>query len=211
MRRAGPSSCARRRSAGLAAALAGCMALAVGSPAFAEPATSTATATRAASPGAEARRAAEEARVAELERQMSEYAPELKDKNGTRTLRDDAGASLATMLVQMVVVLGAVALLAYVLLGKGLPKLLKVEQPLASRRLLQVMDRLMIDQRRAIMVMKMGDAYFLVGSTEHGINLLSRLDPGEVEAALASTRDGARDPRAGGLAALLGRRPSKEG
>src|SRR5688572_18469800 len=60
--------------------------------------------------------------------------------------------SLAYTFFKMVVTLGAVCLLAYLSLGKLLPKLLRVQAPIASRRILQVVDRLPIDQRRSIMI-----------------------------------------------------------
>lgn len=105
--------------------------------------------------------------------------------------------------------LGAVVLLAYLLLGKGLPKLLKIEQPVAQRRIMQVIDRLPIDQRRSMMVVRIQDEYFLVGSTESTINLISKLDGEGVGAALeiAQARMEAEKPSLGRLASLLSRKP----
>ncbi|MEQ8273146.1 MAG: flagellar biosynthetic protein FliO [Deltaproteobacteria bacterium] len=89
-------------------------------------------------------------------------------------------------LVQMVLVLAVVCALAYLLLGKVLPKLMRVQTPTAPHRMLEVVDRLPLDPRRSIMVIKLGERFFLVGATEQGINLLSRLETEEVEDALAS-------------------------
>jgi flagellar biogenesis protein FliO len=114
--------------------------------------------------------------------------------------------SLAYTFFKMLVTLGAVCLLAYLSLGKLLPKLLRVPPPIAGHRILQVVDRLPIDQRRSIMIIKTGqDLYYLVGVTDHGINLLSRLDADDVDSALASLPS-VDPPRLGRFAqALLGR------
>ncbi len=91
---------------------------------------------------------------------------------------------MGAALVRMVIALGAVCLLAYLVLGKALPKLMRVEPPTAPQRILRIVDRLALDQRRSVMVLKMGEQHFLVGATEHGIQLLSRLDADDVENAL---------------------------
>ena len=119
----------------------------------------------------------------------------------------DAGyAELGALLLQMIAVLGAVCLLAYLLLGKLLPRLLKVPMPSAKQRILDIVDRLAIDQRRSIMIIRTGELYFLVGVTEQGINLLSRLDADDVDKALQDARTTADKPRFGRLAdALVGR------
>lgn len=107
--------------------------------------------------------------------------------------------------VEMLVVLGAVCLLAYLLLGKVLPRVLRVPTPTASGRLLTVLDRLPIDPRRSILVVKMGDEHFLVGSAEQGLTLLARLDPGEVRDAMAAARLDARPSPWAGWTSLLRR------
>ena len=120
--------------------------------------------------------------------------------------------SLAYTFFKMLITLGAVCLLAYLSLGKLLPKLMRVQAPIASHRILQVVDRLPIDQRRSIMIIKTGEAlYYLVGVTDHGINLLSRIDADDIDAALASAPS-EQPPRSLGrfAQALLGR-SEKEG
>ena len=114
--------------------------------------------------------------------------------------------SLGYMFFKMLLVLGAVCLLAYLSLGKLLPKLLRIQPPTANRKILQVVDRLPIDQRRSIMIVRTGEeAYFLVGVTDQGINLLSRLDSDELDPALAV--EDQEPPKLGKLAqSLLGRK-----
>lgn len=118
--------------------------------------------------------------------------------------------SLGYVLFKMIVVLGAVSLLAYLSLGKLLPKLMRVQAPTANRRILEVVDRLPIDHRRSIMIIRTGpDLYFLVGVTDQGISMLSRLDAGEVGTAIAA--EPAPAPSLSRFAhALLGR-SQKEG
>jgi flagellar biogenesis protein FliO len=161
----------------------------------------------AAQPAAGTATAAEAERAREATRLEAERFAAANDD----LARQGDGPGLAALVVQMVAVMGGVSLLAYLVLGKVLPRVLKVEQPIAPRRLLRVVDRLMIDQRRSIMVLKSGEQYFLVGSTEHGINLLSRLDASEVEAALAGAgTEAGLAPLASAFGALLERRPGKE-
>lgn len=106
---------------------------------------------------------------------------EVKKASSTEDASDLFGA-----LIQMVLVLGVVCALAYLLLGKVLPKLMRVQTPTAPHRMLEVVDRLPLDPRRSIMVIRLGERFFLVGATEQGINLLSRLETEEVEEALAT-------------------------
>lgn len=115
---------------------------------------------------------------------------------------------LMMLFVKMFFVLGAVCLLAYLALGKGLPKLLKIKPPSASKRILKVLDRLPIDQRRSLQIIQIGEVYFLVGVTEQGINLLSRLDSDNVE--LALTQAELDSPKIGRLAETLMGRAQKE-
>jgi flagellar protein FliO/FliZ len=124
--------------------------------------------------------------------------------------RHDRGISEApgfgAAFIQMLLVLGGVLALAYLILAKVLPRLMRIEAPLAPRKLLQVVDRLPIDQRKSILVLKMAGQYFLVGTSEGSIDLLSKLDPSEIEAALKVEVA----PRGPILDSLLKRRP-KEG
>ncbi len=125
---------------------------------------------------AEAKRLAEEA--ARLERLQAEQD----------ALSDDSGeTSLWPTFVRTVIMLTAVSLLAYLLLGKLLPRLMRIEPPTAPRRLLKVVDRLAIDQKRSIMVLKLGDEYYLVGAAEQNISMMSKLDSDRVERLLAET------------------------
>lgn len=96
-------------------------------------------------------------------------------------------------LFQMVVVLGLVCLLAYFTLGKVLPRMMRVDVPASGgRRVLKVIDRLPIDPKRSLMVVKVGEECFFVGATEQQIGLIARLEPDQIDAALMASPD---DPK----------------
>ena len=96
--------------------------------------------------------------------------------------------SFGRAFLEMVLVLGGVCLLAYLVLGKLLPRVLRVPAPSASGRLLSVVDRLAIDPRRSILVIRMGEHHFLVGNAENGMSMLARLDARAVQEALDAAR-----------------------
>ena len=126
------------------------------------------------------------------------------NEGGLARLDDDLDGAearaLAGAALQMVLVLGAVCLLAYLLLGKVLPRVLKVPLPGSQPRLMRVVDRLPIDQRRSILLVAVGDDYFMVGASEGGIHLISRLDAEHIQR--AASLDAAPGPS--GLARLAG-------
>lgn len=126
---------------------------------------------------------AETSTQAIFDAEVARYEDDEREKKGAPV----AGlGELGSAFIQMVMMLGLVCLLAYLILGKALPRLMRVQPPTAPRRMLEVIDRLPLDQRRSIMVVKLGDRYFLVGATETGISLLSRLETDEIEDALAA-------------------------
>lgn len=160
--------------------------LAVEAPAFAQEAATSS----AAAAAAEAERLAAEAR--RLERIAAENGDGLDD--GGRASGDSLGdgaerpsASFAGKVLQMAIALGAICALAYVLLGKGLPWLMQLS-PAARRNLsgsrprgvIEVVDRLPLDPKRTLYVVKMKSSYFLVGASDQGLSLISRVeDDGE--------------------------------
>lgn len=151
-------------------------------------------------------REAEERRLEALQREyerLADEAPTLADK--TTTPAGGSGEpSIFGAFLKMVVVLGGVCVLAYLLLGKLLPRLMKIESPVARNHIMTVIDRLPLDQRRAILILRIGDGYFLVGAADNGITLLSRLDAAEVSDALAA--QAAQKPEPGRVASVFLRR-----
>ncbi len=78
------------------------------------------------------------------------------------------------MLVRMVLVLGAVCALAWVLLRWGLKRLAPMQGDQQGN--LEVVDRLGVGSGRAILVVRAGEEYLLVGSSEAGLERLGRLE-----------------------------------
>ncbi len=156
--------------------------------------TSTTVAAPAAAPMSEAQRrlAKENAEVIRLaEQETGHIVPPDRGPDSGRP------ASLWGSLLQMVVVLGGVSLLAYLVLGKLLPKLMRVPSPTGRPRMMRIVDRMPIDQRRSILVVSIGEQYFMVGNSEGGLNLISQLDAETVMHAQANI-----DPGPSGLSRL---------
>ena len=124
------------------------------------------------------------------------------------------GPTLGAQLVKMIIMLTAVCLLAYLLLGRLLPKLMQLNPAvrhsmtaMPPRGLIAVVDRLSLDPKRTVYVIRVGEELFLVGVTEQGMNMLSKL----VLEDLPVDDKGAS--ALGGLsrfASLLTQRPEKE-
>ena len=141
----------------------------------------------ASSDAAPAPATAEEAqRIAENEAIIRMAEGEFQDVD-VPTHSEEPVRSLLGAFIQMVVVLTAVCLLAYLLLGKVLPRLMRVRLPDAPQRVLKIIDRVPLDQRGALLVVAVGETYFLVGVSQGGIHLISRLEADSVSTALANT------------------------
>ena len=69
----------------------------------------------------------------------------------------ESAPSLAGVMLKMFAVLAGICLLAYFTLGKMLPKLLRVPTPTGANRVLEVVDRLPLDQRRSVIVIAVGE------------------------------------------------------
>lgn len=84
--------------------------------------------------------------------------------------------------LQMVAVLAFVLLLAYVLLRKVLPLFVPGAAGISGNHTVKILERLPLDQRRSILVLKVQDRVFLIGSADGQINVLMELDAEKVEA-----------------------------
>ncbi|MCK6548279.1 flagellar biosynthetic protein FliO [Myxococcota bacterium] len=155
---------------------------------------------------AEAEAARLDAIAREYERIAGDGADDDKPKNVVATQTSD-GSTLVTAFLKMVFALGGIVLLAYLLLGKVLPKVMKIEPPAAQRRIMTVVDRLPIDQRRSIMILKIGGSHYLVGASEQTISLLSKLDDEEIERALSTSAPSS--PGSGRLTSVFARKSDK--
>ncbi|WP_224250263.1 flagellar biosynthetic protein FliO [Hyalangium gracile] len=90
--------------------------------------------------------------------------------------------SLGWTLARTVLLLLAVLASIYLTLNVGLRRLMGLQAVGGGRQaLVSVVERVPLDQRRALIVLKAADEYLLVGSGEGGLQLLSKLDTQAVE------------------------------
>lgn len=90
--------------------------------------------------------------------------------------------SLGWMLTRTLLLFGAVVASIYLTLNVGLRKLMGLRGVPAGRpSVVSVLERVPLDQRRTLFVLKAADEYLLVGGGESGLQLLSKLDAEAVE------------------------------
>ncbi|HEX8818430.1 MAG TPA: flagellar biosynthetic protein FliO [Archangium sp.] len=90
--------------------------------------------------------------------------------------------SLSWMLLRTLLVFGAVLASIYLTLNVGLRKLMGLQGvPVGRPSVVSVVERVPLDQRRSLFVLKAADEYLLVGGAENGLQLLSKLDTAAVE------------------------------
>jgi flagellar protein FliO/FliZ len=97
--------------------------------------------------------------------------------------------SPAYLLFKTLVVLGIVVAIIYLTLNVGARRLLQLAP--SSAGLVQVVERLPLDAKKSLFVVSVAGEYLLVGSTEAGLSLLSKLPADAVQQSLAR-RDTAR-------------------
>ncbi|MBZ4417174.1 flagellar biosynthetic protein FliO [Myxococcus sp. RHST-1-4] len=200
---------------------------ATGTPAEAAPTPPRASSTSAA-PSAEAESAATSPAVATAPAQGevpsakvdATSAPGVKDepslgadsKWDDPTLEAAPGAgeeqeSLGWTLLRTLLVLGAVVASIYLTLNVGLRRLMGLQAVASGRQpLVSVVERLPLDQRRSLFVVKAADEYLLVGGGEAGLQLLSKLDSAAVERIRAQRPETNVVPLSPFLQKLLSRR-----
>ena len=92
------------------------------------------------------------------------------------------GLGLGGALLRMILVLGVVIALIYLTLNFGLRRLMGVQGFAAGRaRIVSVVERIPLDQRRSMFVVKAAGEYLLVGAGEAQLSLIARLDTETVE------------------------------
>ncbi|GMU08346.1 flagellar biosynthetic protein FliO [Corallococcus caeni] len=90
--------------------------------------------------------------------------------------------SLGWVVVRTVALLGAVLAAIYLTLNVGLRRLMGLQGvPMGKAAVVSVMERIPLDQRRTLFVLKAADEYLLVGGGEGGVQLVSKLDRDAVE------------------------------
>lgn len=86
----------------------------------------------------------------------------------------------AKSVLWMFAAMGFVIAAIYITLNFGLRKLMGA-RAVGTAQLVTVVERVVLDQKKSFMVLRAAGEYLLVGATEAGINLISKLDPQEVE------------------------------
>ncbi|CAM4486208.1 flagellar biosynthetic protein FliO [Myxococcus xanthus] len=142
---------------------------------------------------------------------------ELSARESAKSARSGAGGdtlseseetdSLGWTLVRTLLVLGVVVASIYLTLNVGLRKLMGLQGTAAGRQpLVSVVERLPLDQRRSLFVVKAADEYLLLGGGEGGLQLLSKLDVEAVERIRAQRPQTNAVPLSPFLQKLLSRR-----
>lgn len=92
---------------------------------------------------------------------------------------DSMGLSALKTLIMMAIVVG----LIYLTLNVGLRRMMGIKSgPLGGKvGLVNVVERIPLEQRRTLFVLKAAGEYLLVGTSEGGMTLISKLDTAEVE------------------------------
>jgi flagellar biosynthetic protein FliO len=85
--------------------------------------------------------------------------------------------------LKLVLVLGLILALAFLVLRVGLPLMTGVRNPVPGA--IQVAARYPLEPKKNLYVIRVGEDYLLLGTTESGMHHLTALDAARVEAALA--------------------------
>lgn len=109
--------------------------------------------------------------------------PEIPISEPPELLKDQADFDLGWSLVRTIVVLGVVVALAWVTLNVGLRKLMGIGPAAGRRGIISVLERVPLDQKRTLYVVKAGDEVLLLGASDLSVNFLSKLDAKAVEEA----------------------------
>ncbi len=86
------------------------------------------------------------------------------------------GPGMGTLLFQTAVGLGLVVSLIYLTLNVGLRKLLGIRPVGSTQSRVAVLERVVLDQKRVLFVIRAGKEVLLVGGAEQNLSLLSKLD-----------------------------------
>ncbi|MBL8949397.1 MAG: flagellar biosynthetic protein FliO [Myxococcaceae bacterium] len=93
----------------------------------------------------------------------------------------EADESMGFLLFRTFVVLGLVVMLAWVSLNWGLRRMLGLKGPSSGGNVVNVIERVPLDQRHTLFVVKAASEYLLVGGADGSLGLISKLDTAEVD------------------------------
>jgi len=88
--------------------------------------------------------------------------------------------NLGWVLLRTMLVLAMVITLAWLTLSVGLRRLLGI-RPVAGTNVVTVLERVPLDQKRALFVVEAAGEVLLIGGADASLNLISKLDRAEVE------------------------------
>ena len=109
-------------------------------------------------------------------------APVITDRGTPSELNGEEDLSVGWTLVRTLVVLGIVVMLIYLSLNFGLRKMMGLKSPMAAGgSVVSVLERIPLDQRRVLFVVKAANEYLLLGGTDTSLELVGKLDGTEVE------------------------------
>jgi flagellar protein FliO/FliZ len=95
---------------------------------------------------------------------------------------EEAPENLGWTLLRTLLLFGAVVASIYLTLNVGLRRLMGLQgMPVGRPSVVSVVERVALDQRRTLFVLKAADEYLLVGGAEGSLQLLSKLDTEAVE------------------------------
>lgn len=116
----------------------------------------------------------------ESRRRREEAMAQFSDEERLRMSKEEPG--MGWVVFQTFVALGIVILLVYLTLNYGVRRMMGLRLPtgLAGVRLVDVVERVPLDQKKAMYVVKVAGEYLLIGGTDGGLSLLSKIDPEEV-------------------------------
>lgn len=106
-------------------------------------------------------------------------APSMPGLVGPEVGSDD-DLSLGWVLVRTMLVLGMVVVLAWLTLNVGLRRLLGIKA-VGGPSMVQVLERVPLDQRRSLFVVEAAGEVLLIGGSDNSLSLLSKLDRAEVD------------------------------
>lgn len=99
--------------------------------------------------------------------------------DATEAAIPDVGLGWA--LIQTMLVLAMVLALAWLTLNVGLRRLLGIRAPVRGPPLVNVLERVPLDQKRALFVVEAGGEVLLIGGGDGSLSLISKLNKAEIE------------------------------
>jgi flagellar biogenesis protein FliO len=117
------------------------------------------------------------------------FADEPPPITGAKTVTESAPKESAlsfwvSNLIRTVVVLGLVIVLAYLILNKGLGRLMKMSGAVTSGKHITLIERMALDQKHMLYLVELSGKRFLIGTSEQSTHLISALDASEGKPAM---------------------------